>query len=269
MAMTDEEIDAQLAILKLDRRWVDLGVLTEEWLSPTGAWRTRRYNGSPEWMLRQALFNYLKDRTTLDDITLTGLLDAAARAGEEFSHELASWSKLTVEQLVQITRHGASAPDVCRLAAQRLRVHALEAGERVTVNLVGFDKDKADDSDGPHGAASVFEVGHPSHPPAFRFGIAWERQLTTDEGCRVGVLLAAIPEEEGMRCHEPVFGLRLDPGAPDETRMSICFKCNNIYLHAGGRRTFSGLSSAGRALLDYLLELAPADWGRRIKLLGA
>lgn len=270
MAMTDEEINTQLAILKLDRRWVDLGVLTEEWLAPTGRWRkiACETEDSPEWLLKLALFSYLKGRTVLDEVTLAGLLDAAARAGEEFSRQLAGWNQLTVEQLAQIAHHDASTPDVRRLVAQRLRVHALEAGEDIAVNLAGFGERKASDI-GSHGAAGVFEVGHLSHPPAFRFDIAWERRLAADEGRRIGVLLAAIPEEEEMRCHEPVFGLRLDPGTSDETRMSICFKCNNIYLHGGGRRTFSGLSPAGRALLDYLIELAPAEWSRRIRLLGA
>ena len=39
--MTDTEIDVELAALGLARRWVDLGVLTEEWLDPAGPRRLK------------------------------------------------------------------------------------------------------------------------------------------------------------------------------------------------------------------------------------
>jgi hypothetical protein len=62
----------------------------------------------------------------------------------------------------------------------------------------------------------------------------------------------------------PAFGLRLDPGTPDEARMSICFMCNNAYLDGGGSRTFGGRSREGRELLSYLMKLAPSDWRARV-----
>jgi hypothetical protein len=263
--MTEAEIAAELATLGLDRRWVDLGVLTTEWLSPTGRWRTiaLRAQDSPEKMLRQALFNYLKKhRAGVDDSILVRLLEAAASSSEEFSRELAGWNKLTLAQLAQVSRHDASPSGARKLAAQRLRLHAFGAGESVAVSLVGFAGSAAGDGGAP---AGVFEVGEPSYSPAFRFGIAWERRLTADEGRRVGGLLGAIPEDAEMRCHQPVFGLRLEPGTSDETRMSLCFQCNNMYLDGGGKRTFSGSSPAGHALLDHLLELSPTAWSRQIR----
>ena len=41
MAMTDDEIDAQLAALGFERGWVTVGVLTEEWLDPRGPRRSQ------------------------------------------------------------------------------------------------------------------------------------------------------------------------------------------------------------------------------------
>jgi hypothetical protein len=267
--MTDEEIDVQLAVLGLDRCWFDLGVLTEAWLAPDGQWRTmmQRTNSSPPAMLRQALFNYLHHRKAIDDVTLAGLLDAAARTGEGLSRTLATWNRLTVEQLAQVIRHDASAPGARRLATQRLRVHALEAGADIAMNLVGFGADSARDA--PDGDPTAFEVGHRDHPPAFRFRIAWEQSATADQRRRLGALLAALPRGSEARCHMPVFGLRLDPGTADEARLSICFECNNIYLDGGGRRAFDAESAAGRALLDYLLQLAPDAWRRGIRRSGA
>jgi hypothetical protein len=266
--MTDDEINTQLAELGFDRRWVDLGVLTEDWIARDGQWRLSMARMSVEppdrlAMLRQALFNYLYRRKTIDDAALAGLLDIAARTDEDLSRMLAAWQHCTAAQLAQIVHHDASALGVRRLAAQRLRVQALEAGADVAVNLVGFSEPLR--GDGPDGDRSVFEVGHRDHPPAFRFRIAWEQPLTADPRRRVAALLAALPDGEEARCHHPVFGLRLDPGTPDELRMSICFQCNNIYLDGGGRRRFEGQSAAGGALLDYLLELAPRAWSRQVR----
>lgn len=263
--MTDDDINAQLVTLGFDHRWVDLGVLTEEWLAPNGQWRLtmQRTGSEPAEMLNQALFNYLNSRRAVEDVTLAGLLDIAAQTDEELSRQLAAWEQLTLQQLAQIVRHDASAPGVHRLAAQRLRVHSFEAGADLAVNLVGFGDQILDN--GPDGDPTVFEVGHRAHPPAFRFRIAWEQPLAAHQRHRVGALLAALPADEEARCHEPVFGLRLDPGTNDEVRMSICFICNNIYLDGGGCRAFAGQSTAGQALLEYLLQLAPKTWSRRVK----
>lgn len=263
MGMTNDEIDAQLAVLGFDRRWVDLGVLTEDWLAPGGRWRAAMRSSDPPAILHQALFNCLHDRKAIDDAMLAGLLDIAARTDEELSRTLAAWKHCTAAQLAQIVRHSASPPGVHRLAAQRLRVHALEAGAEIAMNLVGFTRTYVKDA--PDGDPTVFEVGHREYPPAFRFRIAWEQSTTAEQLRRLGALLAALPDDEEERCHMPVFGLRLDPGTIDEARMSICFQCNNIYLDGGGRRTFGGQSTAGRALLDYLLRLAPDAWRRQIR----
>lgn len=86
-------------------------VLTTEWLFPTGRWRTiaLRAKDSPEKMLRQALFNYLKKhRAGVDDSIFSRLLEAAASGGEEFSRKLAGWNKLTLAQLAQVSGHDAS-----------------------------------------------------------------------------------------------------------------------------------------------------------------
>src|SRR5262249_9175275 len=98
-----------------------------------------------------------------------------------------------------------------------------------------------------------------------RFRIAWEQPLAADQRHRLGALLATLPAGEEARCHEPVFGLRLDPSTGNEARMSICFYCNNIYLDGGAHRAFEGQSTAGRALLEYLLQLAPAAWRQQVK----
>jgi hypothetical protein len=120
--MTDDEINAQLAALGFDRRWVDLGVLTEEWIAPDGPWRltmqtVRRDPPGPSEWLHRALFNYLDDRRAVDDGTLVRLLDIAAQTDEEFSRMVAAWDRLTVHQLVQVVHHNASAPGVHRLRA--------------------------------------------------------------------------------------------------------------------------------------------------------
>jgi hypothetical protein len=259
--MTDDEINAELALLGFDRRWFDLGVLTEEYLAPDGSWRAMI--SKPQQLLGQALFGYLHKRKAIDDATLARLLDIAARTQEDLSRDLAAWQHCTTAQLAQIVRYNDATPGVRRLAAQRLRVRALEAGAGVAVNLVGFGERIARDT--TDGDAAVFEVGDREHPPAFRFRIAWEQPLAADPRQRVGALLAALPDAEQMKCHDPVFGLRLDPDTSDETRMSICFMCNNIFLDGGGRRTFDGRSTASRALLDYLLDLAPEAWRRQLR----
>lgn len=240
-------------------------MLTEEWLAPTGRWRVsmERSGRDPPAMLHQALFSYLYDRTAIDDATLIGLLDIAACTDEELSRHLAAWKHSTAAQLGQIVRHEASSSGVRRLAAQRLRVQALEAGADIAVNLVGFSK--AIHRDATDGDPTVFEVGLLDHPPAFRFRIAWEQPLNPEQRGRVAAMLAALPDDAMARCHTPVFGLRLDPGTADELRMSICLQCNNIYLDGGGRRTFDGRSTAGRALLNYLLELAPGAWRQQVR----
>jgi hypothetical protein len=217
--MTDDEINAELALLGFDRRWVDLGVLTEEFLPPDGSWR--EMISKPLRLLGQALFGYLHERKAIDDATLAKLLDIAARTHEDLSRALAAWQHCTTAQLAQIVRHNSAAPGVRRLAAQRLRFRAREGGADVAVKLDGFGERIARDaSDGD--------------------ATAWEQPLAADPRRRVGALLGALPDAEQMKCHDPVFGLRLDPGTSDETRMSICFMCNNIFLDGGGRRTPDG-----------------------------
>lgn len=265
--MTNEEINARLAALGLDRRWFDLGVLSDRPEEAGGAWcpGSRRETSSPVDLLQFALFSYLRHRAAIDDAAFAGLLDIAASTNEALSRKLAAWEHWTAAQLAQIIRHDASMLSVRRLAAQRLRVHALEAAADVAVNLVGFTAPNPHATDAPDGDPTVFEVGHRGHSPWFRFRIAWERPLRADQRRRAGELLAALPNGEEARCHDPVFGLRLDPGTADEVRMSICFGCNNIYLDGGGRRAFEAESDAGGALLAYLLQLAPDAWRRQIR----
>ncbi|HEU4412512.1 MAG TPA: hypothetical protein VFS43_45135 [Polyangiaceae bacterium] len=262
--MTDAEIAAELAALGLERRWVDLGVLTDEWLHPAGRRRSKIAHDakffaelgiapqgcSPLEMLRQALYEYLMDRERLDDATLAEVLDAAAGA-DNCSSMLADWKRLTAAQLAQVARHAASPPDARRLAAQKLRVYELETGQDVALSLVGFDDGEPDEH---HDAARVFEVR------GFRFAVAWEQRLSARDRRRIGELLAALPADSQARCHMPAFGLRLDPGTRDEARMSICFTCNNAYLDGGGTRTFGGQSRPGREFLAYLMKLAPSAW---------
>src|SRR5262245_58113203 len=131
--MTDEEIDAQLGVPGIVRQWVELGVLTEELMKEA----TEEAMESPLEILDDAMFRYLNDRTAIDDVTLAGLLDVAARSPEEIARQLVAWKHWTAAQLAQIARHDASAPGVRRLAAQRLRVHALETGADIAMNLVG------------------------------------------------------------------------------------------------------------------------------------
>jgi hypothetical protein len=151
-AMIDEEFQAQLAGLGLDRQWAELGVLTEaiveEMLEEMEEEEEVEDTESPLEILREAVFCYFDDRTAIDDVILAGLLDVATRSPEEVARQLAAWKHWTAAQLAQIARHDASAPGVRRLAAQRLRVHALEAGADVAVNLVGFTGTHTDAPDG-------------------------------------------------------------------------------------------------------------------------
>ena len=202
-------------------------------------------------MLQQALYEYLNERAKLEDSTVAALLEVAAGADDRCACMVAAWINLTVEQLAQVAGHERSMPAVRRLAAERLRVHAVEAGDDVAVVLVGFDG-----GDG----VEVEERGDLFEVRGFRFGVAWQRRLTADERRRLGKLLAELPFAEQMRCHMPAFGLRLDAGTSDETRMSVCFQCNNIYLAGGGYRTFDGTSTAARTLLQHLMDLAPTAW---------
>ena len=98
------------------------------------------------------------------------------------------------------------------------------------------------------------------HVDRYRFPVAWRRDLAIDQGREVVALLACLPFAESMRCHTPIFGLRLWSGTDDDARVSLCFRCNNIFAGPGTDRTFDGESPQARALLALLLQLAPPDW---------
>jgi hypothetical protein len=144
-----------------------------------------------------------------------------------------------------------------RPAARRLQAHTFEAEADRALNLVGFSRQTLDDI--PDGAPSRFDVG------GFRFSIAWSAHRRGASTHRIAALLADLPEGEESRRHEPVFGLRLHPGTASEVRMSICFRCNNIYLDGGARRAFDAQSIVGCALVEYLLRLVPDAWACQVR----
>src|SRR5262245_45365526 len=55
----------------------------------------------------------------------------------------------------------------------------------------------------------------------------WRRALAAAESAQLKQLIAALPDDESARCHDPGFGLRLDGGA---TRITVCFECNDAQV---------------------------------------
>jgi hypothetical protein len=77
-------------------------------------------------------------------------------------------------------------------------------------------------------------------------------RLTGPEAERIAEIWRALPEGEQMRCHCPPFGLRFFSADRLICEASICWKCNNIFGHAGADDVFfafDGLLSSSRELL--------------------
>jgi hypothetical protein len=258
MGMTDVEIDRELAALGLDRAWLTLGVLTEDWLAPNGHWRTHfqvtsarlATHGSEDRtnvqeLLDQALYGYLDKRAGLDDATLATMIDLVGSAAPAAMRSLADWAPLTVAQLAQFASHPAADATIRKLVTQKLRIQTLEtADDRLEMDVVRLDYP-------PEGTSPAFVVR------SFKFAVIWRRRLSHEDVSRVGALLAKLPAAEQMRCHLPVFGLHLNAGSSDEIRLSICFQCNNAYLDGGGTWTFDGQSDQARELLAFMKRLTP------------
>jgi hypothetical protein len=69
---------------------------------------------------------------------------------------------------------------------------------------------------------------------------------------RIAEMSRALPEGEQSRCHTPPFGLRFFAGDKLVCEASICWKCNNIFGHAGTEKLaflFDGSAVQSRELL--------------------
>jgi hypothetical protein len=92
------------------------------------------------------------------------------------------------------------------------------------------------------------------------FTEAWRRPLSAVERQRVALLIADLPRAMTMKCHMPKFGLII-ANTHGETRITICFRCNNIFFNGGGTISFEGRSAAAAELLAEFRALAPAAVG--------
>jgi len=118
---------------------------------------------------------------------------------------------------------------------------ALEVVDSSEVELFGFDA---------AGKENFYNGGG-------SFGIGWSRRLDLEERSRLRALMLGLPNGVPARCHMPGFGLRF--GWPRELYVSICFRCNNIYVDRA-MVTFDASSAQARQLRAFLQSCAPLNY---------
>src|SRR5689334_22318007 len=133
-------------------------------------------------------------------------------------------------------------PNAIRAPSSSSIADALRDADYEAIELFGF---------GPTGI-QYFEVG------GTEFRVAWSRSLDAEERSRLRALIGALPDGESAKCHWPPFGLRFGTG-PRALRVSICFRCSNVYV-GGKYEGFHAGSAPGRELLAFLQARAPAGW---------
>jgi hypothetical protein len=117
----------------------------------------------------------------------------------------------------------------------------LQAVDRDEVELVGFDVT---------GERSFYGGGG-------SFGISWSRLLQREDAARLRALIAELPSGQSARCHTPPFGV-LFGAPPRQIHVTICFRCNNLYVD----RTliaFDAASAQAQALLAFLRSQIPRE----------
>ena len=128
-----------------------------------------------------------------------------------------------------------------RAVANTTLVDALEVADSSEVELFGFDET---------GKENFYNGGG-------SFGIGWSRRLDPEERSRLRALMIGLPGGQPARCHMPGFGLRF--GWPRELYVSICFRCNNIFVDRD-MVTFDASSAQARQLLAFLRSCAPPNY---------
>lgn len=90
------------------------------------------------------------------------------------------------------------------------------------------------------------------------WGVAWSRYLDVEDRADLLALFRALPSGEAARCHMPAFALVIGT-PPNTTTVSICFKCNNIFIGDAHMEEFEADSPQARELLAFLRARMPAE----------